>query len=339
MYGTNVGLMIIDLQFLPKTVKFLKSYTHESDIRSHNLSIDTTSGYAYIVKQDYSGFRVVSLEDPENPVDVSAIYTPNVHDVFAQNDTVYVAEGESGSFSIYDLTEKTDPELLARVDIPAAGFIHNIWATQSGEYVMTTEETPDKAVKIWDIRDFSNVNLLGEYLGPNKLAHSVHILENFAFISHYTAGITILDISDQRNLLEVTSFDTYPQNDNPSFHGCWGVYPFTSNGFVYASNMEGYLTVWRFSQAEISVANVAKIPREPVTLSQNYPNPFNPITTLRYDLPERSNVSITIYDILGRKVRTLVQSVEEPGYKSILWDGTDDLGQQLSAGVNETSFP
>ncbi|MEE9167617.1 MAG: FlgD immunoglobulin-like domain containing protein [Candidatus Neomarinimicrobiota bacterium] len=64
-----------------------------------------------------------------------------------------------------------------------------------------------------------------------------------------------------------------------------------------------------------------------------YPNPFNPVTTLKYDLPARADVTLTIYDILGRQIRTLVQGVEEPGYKSVVWDGTNDLGQQVSAGV------
>ncbi|MEE9166557.1 MAG: hypothetical protein V3U24_03715 [Candidatus Neomarinimicrobiota bacterium] len=48
-------------------------------------------------------------------------------------------------------------------------------------------------------------------------------------------------------------------------------------------------------------------------LHQNYPNPLNPVTTLKYDLPERADVTLTIYDILGRQVRSLVQGVQEPG--------------------------
>lgn len=68
-------------------------------------------------------------------------------------------------------------------------------------------------------------------------------------------------------------------------------------------------------------------------LRQNYPNPFNPLTTVRYDLPERANVTVTIYDILGRKVRTLVQGLEEPGFKSAIWDGTNDTGEPVSTGL------
>ncbi len=68
-------------------------------------------------------------------------------------------------------------------------------------------------------------------------------------------------------------------------------------------------------------------------LHQNYPNPFNPVTTLRYDLPENSFVNITIYDILGREVRTLVNKTQEAGFKSIIWDTTNDYGKPVSTGV------
>jgi hypothetical protein len=68
-------------------------------------------------------------------------------------------------------------------------------------------------------------------------------------------------------------------------------------------------------------------------LHQNYPNPFNPVTTLRYDLPENSLVNIIIYDLLGRQVKTLVNQTQDAGFKSIIWDATNDYGKPVSAGV------
>ncbi len=58
-------------------------------------------------------------------------------------------------------------------------------------------------------------------------------------------------------------------------------------------------------------------------LFQNYPNPFNPTTTIQYELPNRSNVQITIYDLLGKKVATLVSETQAAGFKSVQWDATN----------------
>jgi len=69
------------------------------------------------------------------------------------------------------------------------------------------------------------------------------------------------------------------------------------------------------------------------SLLQNYPNPFNPVTKLRYDLPENSHVNITIFDILGREVKTIVNQYQNAGHRSITWNATNDRGHSVSAGV------
>ena len=68
-------------------------------------------------------------------------------------------------------------------------------------------------------------------------------------------------------------------------------------------------------------------------LSQNYPNPFNPVTTIEYSLPTRSHVSIQIYNVLGQKVRTLVDREQAAGSYTITWDGTTTSGQPAATGV------
>jgi len=73
----------------------------------------------------------------------------------------------------------------------------------------------------------------------------------------------------------------------------------------------------------------------PITynLYNAFPNPFNPVTTLRYDLPEDAMVNITIYDMMGRKVKTLINDQQTPGYRSIQWNATNNTGQPVSAGL------
>jgi len=68
-------------------------------------------------------------------------------------------------------------------------------------------------------------------------------------------------------------------------------------------------------------------------LFQNYPNPFNPTTQLRYNLPEQVFVQLAIYNLLGRQVTILVNQIEEPGQRSATWNGTDNQGNTVSAGM------
>ena len=68
-------------------------------------------------------------------------------------------------------------------------------------------------------------------------------------------------------------------------------------------------------------------------LHQNFPNPFNPVTNLRYDLPEQSFVTLTIYDLIGREITQLVNTTQEAGFRSVQWDATDSFGKPVSAGI------
>ena len=74
------------------------------------------------------------------------------------------------------------------------------------------------------------------------------------------------------------------------------------------------------------------IPTE-YALEQNYPNPFNPETRIRYDIAHGGNVSIIIYDILGRQLVELVNQYQSPGRYDLLWNGNDALGSPVGSGV------
>ncbi|MDW7679667.1 MAG: T9SS type A sorting domain-containing protein, partial [bacterium] len=80
--------------------------------------------------------------------------------------------------------------------------------------------------------------------------------------------------------------------------------------------------------------NYAKfeMPQEYV-LNQNYPNPFNPTTSIGYSMPQDGKIQIEIYNLMGQKVRTLIDGVRNAGTHLIEWDGRDDAGHVLSSGV------
>jgi hypothetical protein len=69
-------------------------------------------------------------------------------------------------------------------------------------------------------------------------------------------------------------------------------------------------------------------------LHQNIPNPFNPVTRIRYDVPASGGtVSLAIYDVSGRLVRSLIDRAVEPGVRSVVWDGRNDGGASVASGV------
>jgi hypothetical protein len=71
-------------------------------------------------------------------------------------------------------------------------------------------------------------------------------------------------------------------------------------------------------------------------LTQNYPNPFNPSTTIAFDVPSNGageTVTLTVYDIRGRLVSTLVERELEPGHHTVSWNGRDERGRAVSSGI------
>lgn len=73
--------------------------------------------------------------------------------------------------------------------------------------------------------------------------------------------------------------------------------------------------------------------RSQATIAQSYPNPFNPSTIITYSLQEQTSVTLTVFNLLGEVVATLVREVQEPGIHSVIWHGTDSEGRQVSSGL------
>ncbi|MGH7600358.1 MAG: FlgD immunoglobulin-like domain containing protein [bacterium] len=83
---------------------------------------------------------------------------------------------------------------------------------------------------------------------------------------------------------------------------------------------------------EVKALEVVAIP-EVYALEQNYPNPFNAGTLIKFALPQESDVELAIYDLLGKKIQTLVFGKQAAGYHVINWDGKDKAGHLVSSGV------
>ena len=101
---------------------------------------------------------------------------------------------------------------------------------------------------------------------------------------------------------------------------------------ITALDMEGNQSMY---SEEFSVAVSAACDEVPaiLALDQNYPNPFNPVTKINYSLPKAGRVSLKIFDVRGRLVRTLIDEVVQPGKHEAVWQAKDDRGQRVASGV------
>ena len=106
-------------------------------------------------------------------------------------------------------------------------------------------------------------------------------------------------------------------------------------GVRYPNNLFGsHIVLLRYAQSPVSSVTDDSTPLpERFQLLQNYPNPFNPVTHLRFRISDFAFAELTIYDVMGRKVKTVVRGRLSPGSHEVQWDGTDDAGQPVASGV------
>jgi bacillolysin len=135
--------------------------------------------------------------------------------------------------------------------------------------------------------------------------------------------------------------------DQPTFSPNDSILCFTSTSrksLLFLNRFSGQLTALPLQMAVYSprwfvqggkVVSSPETEQMPTTfvLHQNFPNPFNPTTRIEYEVPARSQVKLTVYDLLGRLVRTLVNAEMQAGQFSTTWDGTDASGKVLSSGM------
>ena len=109
----------------------------------------------------------------------------------------------------------------------------------------------------------------------------------------------------------------------------WDIWAF--DGFELTPSSSGPRMLHVNVSNLLGIDNVT-LPKE-FALHNNYPNPFNPVTNITYDIPEATDVTLEIYNVMGQRVRTLAQGNHEPGRYQIVWSATNDIGQALSSGM------
>jgi choice-of-anchor B domain-containing protein len=315
MRGPECGVQVVDLSYLPDSVHHVTTYKTAFDSTAHNLSIDTVNALAYILKSNYSGCRIVDISNPANLVDVGVIITDDIHDVYARNDTAWIAEGNDRVFSVWNCADPSNPIAMGAIADNNFGYCHNIWAREDGKYFATAEETAGKTVKIWDMTDVTNITFVSEFIAPCSLVHNVHWMGDYIYCSHYESGVVIANVTDPANPFIAASHDNYTPSESGNFNGCWGAFPFTNGGYVYGSTIEGFLTVLQFDQTIGRETG-----QQPELFGLAFPNPANDRISVPFSLEKITQVRVSLYDGLGREVKLLANDTYDAGTHQ--WEAT-----------------
>ena len=238
----EAGLTIVDLSPLPQSTDLPVTLYQAPDwITSHSLFIDE-HGKLFLngSNRGNGGCIIYDLtQDPEAPVEVGEYDQWYVHDCYARGDTLYAAHIYDGFFSIVDVSDPSDPQLLGTMNTPSL-FTHNCWLDDSGQYLFTTDEKPNSFLASYDVSDPTDVQYLDKLQtdpGSNAIIHNTYWLNGYVVQSYYTEGVSIYDVHDPTNIVEVGRFDTSPLTGD-GFDGAWGVYPFLPSGRLLVSDIQ-----------------------------------------------------------------------------------------------------
>ena len=277
------------------------------------------------------------MTDPLNPVTVYEHDYDNANDypygIYADDVHVFVTDVELNKIYIHAIYDSTfslvgqiDNNYSHRVAVhgnPGIDFYH-LYTSSGAIYDLSDT---------WNIVEIANNSGIGVSNGEMKIYEDYLLIAAGGYGSDWDSEARIYDISDYQNLELVAEFnDSLPSYDidwaGGKVYVAFGSQADTDTWTGYAG---GKVQVYESTGPGVSVIDEAL----PVAfnLYNAYPNPFNPVTTIRYDVPENGLVNIIIYDILGRRVKTLISQTQTAGQRSVQWNATNDYGKPVSAGV------
>jgi len=283
----DTGLLIVDLNDMTgQTHWYVTNFTNPVNGSSteftsaHNLYIDE-NGIAYIFgagsnsgSNPSDGVIFLDVEsNPTNPYYLGEWGDHYIHDGMARGDTLYAGCINIGELYIIDVSDKNNPIVLGHRSTPS-NFSHNIWVSDDGNYVFTTDEKSNAFIGSYDITNLSNIieiDRIQSNPGSNSVPHNTHVDGNFLITSWYRDGTVVHDITYPDNIIQVAYFDSYigggNNGPNNGFDGCWGTYPYLPSGNIISSDINssssqsGRLLVFRrdFQQACFLKGNVTDL--------------------------------------------------------------------------------
>ena len=291
----NEGLTIIDLNDLENGISVVKR--QQTDSSAHNIYISNLDyglniplanqepAVHILGSNNFGGsFRSYALSDPEtlgstytNSSGTRNDYTHDaasliINDARAQTDCVQTNDNaclvlldfNEDELRVWDHTDKNQAIELGSSTYPNAEYTHSGWWSEDKQFVIVHDELDEQkhsintTLNIFNISSLSSPTLVGTWTGPTRaIDHNGFVRGNRYYMSNYERGVTVLDITDPSDPVEIGFFDTYPVSDNAGFNGAWGVYPFLPSGNILVSDINSGLYIIQDQTLENDTATIA----------------------------------------------------------------------------------
>ena len=185
----------------------------------------------------------------------------------------------------------------------------------------------------------------GKFIADNEVMRLPISLQNTAgvrsFSAEVTLGTNVLFKTVKTSLPDGWQIASKVENGklkiamagiNPLVDGDLAVIELSLKNKESVVSLQGSVKMNDELDATMKPVELREIPTK-FNLSQNYPNPFNPTTNINYAIPQDANVNLTVYNVLGQAVKTIVNVQQKAGYYSVRWDGSNETGSKVSSGM------
>ena len=327
------GMQVFDLKRLRNVAVPPENFTADtvltagwngSEIRScHNIVINEAIGMAYLVgcgSANGGGPIFIDITNPTSPIAVgeytaegythdAQVVTYNGPDTEHIGKEIFVGSNQD-KVVVLDVTNPAAPVKISEVSYGNVSYTHQGWFTSDMTYFIVGDETDESSFGgntrtiILDFTDLDNPVYHSDFSGNSSaIDHNLYVKGDLLFQANYTAGLSVLDISDINNISEVGYFDTYPANNSTNTIGAWSVYPYFNSGNIIISDTDrGFFIVRQSGTLSID---------ESVFDDQNiaiYPNPAHEritVTTKNINIKQ-----IDMFNVLGQKVLNIEGNFE-----------------------------
>jgi choice-of-anchor B domain-containing protein len=283
--NVSEGMFVIDLGGLPQSIAktaYASDFFRAHNVQLANADYATGLARVNVPPQlviagsnlSHGAFRVYSLAKPGTPAFVAAgsavpdsrsatIYTHDSAPAIV-SDPRAEACPDAGAWCevlldfnedqivVWDLTDAAHPLPLAVREYANASYVHSGWWSEDHRWFFAHDEQDEQraglntTVRVFAMDDLAAPAEVGAWTGPTRaIDHNGFVRGNRYYVSNYTRGFTVLDLSDPAAPADAGFLDTYAPSDEPGFQGAWGTYPYFFSGTVAVNDIDSGLYLVR----------------------------------------------------------------------------------------------